>query len=56
MKLEGEVALVTGSNSGIEQAIAVRLAEEGVKGVVNYRSNPEGAQQTDILKRAMMGS
>ncbi|NET09383.1 MAG: glucose 1-dehydrogenase [Merismopedia sp. SIO2A8] len=46
MKLKGKVALVTGSSSGIGQAIAIRLAEEGAKVVINYRSNPEGAEKT----------
>ena len=46
MKLKGKVALVTGSSSGIGQSIAIRLAEEGAKIVVNYRSNPEGAEET----------
>ena len=41
MKLAGKVALVTGSSSGIGQAIAIRLAEEGANVVVNYRSDPE---------------
>lgn len=46
MKLKGKVALVTGSSGGIGQSIAIRLAEEGAKIVVNYRSNPEGAEET----------
>jgi glucose 1-dehydrogenase len=46
MKLEGKVALVTGSSQGIGQAIAVRLAQEGAKVVINYRSHPEGAEET----------
>jgi glucose 1-dehydrogenase len=46
MKLNGKVALVTGSSGGIGQGIAIRLAEDGAKVVVNYRSNPEGAEQT----------
>lgn len=46
MKLEGKVALVTGSSQGIGQAIAVRLAEEGADIVIDYRSHPEGAQET----------
>ena len=46
MKLEGKTALVTGSSQGIGQAIAVRLAEEGADIVIDYRSHPEGAQET----------
>ena len=46
MKLEGKVALVTGSSQGIGQAIAVRLAQEGADIVINYRGHPEGAQET----------
>ncbi|MEE3717884.1 glucose 1-dehydrogenase [Tumidithrix elongata RA019] len=46
MKLEGKVALVTGSSGGIGQGIAIRLAQEGASVVVNYRSNPEGAEET----------
>jgi glucose 1-dehydrogenase len=46
MKLEGKVALVTGSSQGIGQAIAIRLAAEGAKVVINYRSNPDGASET----------
>ncbi len=40
-RLDGKVALVTGSARGIGAAIAVRLASEGAKVVVNY-SKSEG--------------
>lgn len=46
MGLDGKVALVTGSSQGIGQAIAIRLAEAGAKVVINYRSHPEGAEET----------
>lgn len=46
MKLEGKVALVTGSSGGIGQAIAIRLAQEGADIVIDYRSHPEGAEET----------
>jgi glucose 1-dehydrogenase len=46
MKLEGKVALVTGSSQGIGQAIAIRLAAEGADIAINYRSHPEGAEET----------
>ncbi|MDF5706909.1 MAG: glucose 1-dehydrogenase [Nostoc sp. S4] len=45
-KLEGKVALVTGSSGGIGQAIAVHLAQQGANVVIDYRSHPEGAQET----------
>jgi glucose 1-dehydrogenase len=46
MKLDNKVAIVTGSSQGIGQAIAIRLAQEGAKVVINYRSHPEGAEET----------
>lgn len=46
MKLAGKVALVTGSSQGIGQAIAIRLAQEGANIIINYRSHPEGAEET----------
>ena len=46
MKLEGKVALVTGSSQGIGQAIAIHLAQEGADIIIDYRSHPDGAQET----------
>ncbi|MHC5824269.1 MAG: SDR family NAD(P)-dependent oxidoreductase, partial [Nostoc sp.] len=45
-KLEGKVALVTGSSGGIGQAVAVYLAEQGADVVIDYRFHPEGAEET----------
>lgn len=45
-RLSGKVAIVTGSSSGIGQSIAIRLASEGANIVVDYRSHPEGADDT----------
>jgi glucose 1-dehydrogenase len=42
--LKGQKALVTGANSGIGKGIAIALAHAGADVVVNYRSNPEGAE------------
>ena len=46
MRLQGTNALVTGSSKGIGQAIAIRYAEEGADVVVNYNSDPKGAEET----------
>ena len=45
-RLAGKVAIVTGSSSGIGQAIAVRYAQDGANIVVDYRSHPDGANET----------
>lgn len=55
MKLTGKVALVTGSSQGLGQAIAIRLAKEGASIVINYRSNPQGAEDTLTQVKAAGG-
>jgi 3-oxoacyl-[acyl-carrier protein] reductase len=49
--MEGRVALVTGGGRGIGQAIAVRLAKEGAKLAISYRSNDAAAEDTAELMR-----
>ena len=44
--LKGKVAVVTGGSSGIGQAIAIRLGQEGVDVAINYVGRPDGAEQT----------
>ena len=45
-RLADKVAIVTGSSSGIGQSIAIRYASEGANVVIDYRSHPEGADET----------
>jgi glucose 1-dehydrogenase len=44
--LQGKTAIVTGGSSGIGQAIAVRLGQEGVDVAINYVGPLEGADET----------
>jgi glucose 1-dehydrogenase len=44
--LQGKVAIVTGGSSGIGQAIAIRLGEEGVHVAINYVGPAQGAEET----------
>lgn len=51
LRLEGKNVLITGAGSGIGQAIAVRFAREGANVAINYRSDPEMAEETRNLAR-----
>lgn len=46
MKLTGKTALVTGSDSGIGQQIAIAFAREGADVLVHYHADETGARQT----------
>ncbi len=46
MTLNGKVAIVTGSSSGIGKAIAIALAAAGAAITIDYRSNRAAAEET----------
>lgn len=45
--IEGKTVLVTGGSSGIGQAIAIRLGEEGANVAINYVGAATGAEETE---------
>ncbi|WP_159943361.1 MULTISPECIES: SDR family NAD(P)-dependent oxidoreductase [unclassified Nocardiopsis] len=45
-KLTDKIALITGSDSGIGQATAIRFAKEGADVVITYLHDAQGAEQT----------
>ncbi|SDF16432.1 glucose 1-dehydrogenase [Limimaricola pyoseonensis] len=51
-RLKDKVAILTGSESGIGQAIAMAFAREGADCVLGYHSNTEGAEETRDAVRA----
>lgn len=44
-RLQNQVALITGASRGIGRAIALALATEGAKVVINYASSSDAAEQ-----------
>jgi glucose 1-dehydrogenase len=52
-RLLGRKALVTGSSKGIGYGVALRLAQEGADVVVNYNSDPRGAEDALAAIRAL---
>ncbi|MEM9257773.1 MAG: glucose 1-dehydrogenase [Pseudomonadota bacterium] len=51
--LQGKVAIVTGSSSGIGEACAVEMARRGGRVAINYATNETGAQRTAEKVRAL---
>ncbi len=45
MRLQGKIALVTGSSRGVGRAVALAFAREGAKVVVNYALNKDAADK-----------
>jgi NAD(P)-dependent dehydrogenase (short-subunit alcohol dehydrogenase family) len=46
MQLENRIAIVTGSDSGIGQAIATEFAREGADVAITYLHDADGAEET----------
>lgn len=54
-EMKGKAALVTGASRGIGREIALRLAEAGMKVIVNYASSPDKAEETVHVIQARGG-
>ena len=56
MKLQGKVAIVTGSSRGLGKAIAIGLAKEGVDIAVPARTEVETPRYQVLFKRRLKKS
>ena len=54
MKLKNKVAIVTGGSGGIGQGLCERLAKEGAKIVINYRSSKEEADAVWLANELLL--
>ena len=55
-QLNDKTALVTGASRGIGRAIAVELAREGARVIINYAGNEAAAQETARLVKEVGGA
>ncbi|SDK27728.1 glucose 1-dehydrogenase [Sediminibacillus albus] len=53
--LSGKTAIVTGSSKGIGQGIAIRFGKENMNVIVDYHSDPEGAEKTVNMIKELGG-
>lgn len=56
MSLKGKVAIVTGGNSGIGQAISIGLAHAGASIVIDYVAHPEATSELERQVAALGSS
>ena len=56
LRLEGRLALVSGSTAGIGRAIAAALAKEGARVIVNGRTQPAVEQAVAELRSTTGGN
>ncbi len=52
IKLQGKVALITGSGRGIGRALALKLAADGARVVVNDLDEAPAAEVVDLIKKS----
>ncbi|MBX3066797.1 MAG: enoyl-[acyl-carrier-protein] reductase FabL [Anaerolineae bacterium] len=52
-RFEGKVALITGSGRGIGRTIALRMAQEGARVVINFFRNREPAEEAMMMIREL---